>query len=104
MFGPASQLETDRRSSSAGLAADQRKLASGEEEEEKEECVGVPASRHDCDRWKISTARPIKNLSDFCGRRGAAAAWRAGERPPELSSLTAQLERTAVTWFPSPDR
>lgn len=26
MFGPASQLETDRHSSSAGLAADQRKL------------------------------------------------------------------------------
>lgn len=78
MFGLASQLETDRRSSSVGLAADQKELASGEEAEEKEEkeeeCVGVPASRHDCDRWKISTARPIKNLSDFDGRRGAAAA------------------------------
>lgn len=52
MFGPASQLETDRRSSSFGLAADQRKLVSGteceEEEEQKveDECVGVPARRH----------------------------------------------------------
>lgn len=52
MFGPASQLETGRRSSSVGLAADQRKLVSGregeEEEEQKEEevCVSVPAKRH----------------------------------------------------------
>lgn len=53
MFGPASQLETDRRSSSVGLAADQRKLVSGregegeeEQKEEKKECAGVLARRH----------------------------------------------------------
>lgn len=81
------------------------------EEEEEEECVSVPARTH----FGLRRPRQMESIDGSAHKKKTRLILAASgekrrlaelvsDRPPDPSLLTAPLERTAVTWFPHPDR